>query len=193
MADVLSLPHQVDQPAVNGDGRAAPSRRPVLPRRRPLPGRRAVAGGVLVALAALGLFTSFARAGAAGRQQVVVASHALPAGTRLRAADLSVVAVRLPAAQRAHGFVSVDSLVGRLVVGPVGEGGLIQAASVTQHDDQPPFRQLTVLVDASQLQAVDEGDTVDVLVTIGTGAEARTEVAAGGAQVLRLSRRSGGV
>src|SRR5204863_5475738 len=102
-------------------------RRPTLRTHRGLPARRAIAGGVLVAVAALGLFTAFFRADSAGRDQLVVATHALPAGTRLRANDLQLVPMPVPAAQRARAFRSVDSLVGRLVIGPIGDGELVQS------------------------------------------------------------------
>jgi len=193
MVDTLSPPPQLDGPAATSSRSQSAVRRPTIHTRRGLPSRRAIVGGVLVAIAALGLFTAFLRAGASGRDQVVVAAHALPAGTRLRAADLRLVPMRLPAVQRSKGFGSVDALVGRLVIGPIGEGELVQGSSVIGRDEQPPFRELTVLVDASQLQAVDEGDTVDILVTVGTGDAARTDVAAGGARLTRVSRRSGGV
>jgi Flp pilus assembly protein CpaB len=193
MVDTLSPPPQIDESAAAPSGGDERLRRPVLRTHRGLPARRAIAGGVLVAAAALGLFTAFLRADSAGRDQLVVAAHALPAGTRLSASDLRLVPMRVPSPQRAHAFRSVDGLVGRLVVGPIGDGELVQAASVVGRDEQPPFRQLTVLVDASQLQAVDESDTVDILVTTGTGEAARTEVAAGGARILRISRRGGGV
>src|SRR4051794_26790253 len=88
MVDTLSPPPQIDDavPALSrGDD---PLRRPVLRTHRAVPARRAIAGGVLVAAAALGLFTAFLRASSAGREQLVVASHAIPAGTRLSAGDV---------------------------------------------------------------------------------------------------------
>src|SRR5436305_8421828 len=96
MVDTLSPPPQIDGPAPvpsRGDDRL---RRPVLRTHRALPARRAIAGGVLVAAAALGLFAAFLRAGSAGRDQLVVATHALPAGTRLSASDLRLVPLRVP-------------------------------------------------------------------------------------------------
>src|SRR3954470_14094575 len=130
MVDTLSPPPQIDGPAPvpsRGDERL---RRPVLRTPRGTPARRAIAGGVLVAAAALGLFTAFLRAGSAGRDPLGVGAPALPPRTRLSASDLRLVPMRVPSPQRAHAFRSVDALVGRLVVGPIGDGELVQGASV---------------------------------------------------------------
>ena len=164
--------------------------RRTLHRPHALPGRRAFAGAVLVTVAIVGLFAMFARAESSTGVPVIVAAHDLPAGTRLSSGDLRVITVRVPAETRSHVFRSTDELSGRVLTGRINAGEMIQRSSVIRGGEQPPFRELTVLVDSEQLQAVEEGDTVDVLVTTGTGVTARTDVAAGGARILRIARRS---
>src|SRR3954452_21931128 len=121
MVDTLSPPPQIDESATGPSGGEQRLRRPVLRTHRGLPARRAIAGGVLVAAAALGLFTAFLRADSAGRDQLVVARRAIPAGTRLSASDLRLVPMHVPCPKRGHAFRSLDGFVGRLCVGPIGD------------------------------------------------------------------------
>src|SRR4051794_888532 len=178
--DLESTPTAVSAPAV----------RRTLRRPRALPGRRAFAGALLVTVAVVGLFASFMRAESSTGDPVIVAAHDLAAGTRLSPGDLRVITLRVPAGTRAHAFASPDELSGQVVTARIDGGEVVQRSSVIGAGEKPPFRELTVLVESEQLQAVEEGDTVDVLVTTGTGGAARTEVAAGGARILRVARRS---
>jgi len=152
-----------------------------------------VAGGFLVALAAVGLFAAYAGAANQGRQRVAVARHDLAVGSRLKASDIELVAVQVPRASRTSLFTDPSRLDGRLVIGPVGKGELVQASSVLGRNRTPPFREVTLRVDAPQAQSIAEGDSVDVLVSTGTGQTARTEVVVGGVRVLRLADAARGL
>ena len=79
-----ALPTRGTTPAVDG----GPGRS--LRRRRALPGGRAVAGGFLVALAAVGIFAAYTDATADTRQAYVVARRPLALGQRLSGADFSI-------------------------------------------------------------------------------------------------------
>ena len=171
----------------------APAAPRTITRRRALPGGRAVAGGFLVAVAAVGIFAAYAGTQQHGRAQYVVAAHDLTAGTRLKATDVALVALDLPEAARRHAFRTAADLDGSLVLGPVARGELVQPGSILPAGKTPPFREVTVAVEAAQTRGITEGDTVDVLVTSGTGEATRTEVVAGGVRVLRVGDHSQGI
>jgi Flp pilus assembly protein CpaB len=150
-------------------------------------------GGFLVAVAAVGLFAAYARAADRDRARYVVASHDIGVGSRIAAGDLALEAMRLPKATQRSAFSDPSGVVGRLVVGPLARGELVQAASVLARDRTPPFREVVLRVDAPQVGAVTEGDTVDVLVSTGSAETTTTEVVVGGVRVLRLADRARGI
>jgi Flp pilus assembly protein CpaB len=165
----------------------------IVHRRQALPGSRAVVGGFLVAAAAVGIFAAYAGAQHRGQAQYVVAAHDLAVGTRLKPADLATVTLDLPQSSRGHAFMEAGWLDGSLVIGPVAKGELLQPGSVLAAGKPPPFREVTVAVDAQQVGGVAQGDTVDVLVTTGANESTRTDVVVGGARVLRIGDRPGGI
>src|SRR5687768_12145708 len=78
--------------------RSAPERAVVPPpriiQRRPgLPGTRAVVGGLLMALAAIGVFLAYADASRGPSDPIVITRHAIRVGEVLEATDLRVVIV----------------------------------------------------------------------------------------------------
>src|SRR5688500_3163670 len=79
--------------------RSAPGR--TIDRRRPLPGGRALLGGFLVAVAIVGTFTAYTRSTVTATVDYVVAARDIDAGATLRASDLTVRAMTLPAASSA--------------------------------------------------------------------------------------------
>ena len=174
------------------DGAPSPPPRTIA-RRRALPGGRAVVGGFLVALAAVGIFAAYAGAQRRGVQRYVLAAHDLAVGARLKAGDTTLVAIDLPEQSRAHAYRSAAAVEGSLVIGPVAKGELIQPGSVLAAGRTPPFRELTVSVDGAQARGLSEGDSVDILVTTGSAEATHTDVVVGGARVLRIGDRSGGI
>jgi Flp pilus assembly protein CpaB len=111
-------------------------------------------------------------------------------GQRLHSGDVRLVSMEVPDGQRAHLFDRVADLEGRLVIGPVAKGEVVQSGSLLPPDRTPPFRQLTIPVDAPQAKAVEAGDTVDVLVTTGSAETTRTDVVVGAARILRITAGS---
>jgi Flp pilus assembly protein CpaB len=164
---------------------AAPSSRPIR-RRRSLPGTRAVVGALLVCLAAVGLYVAATSASARGRVHVAVATRDMAPGDRIGPGDVELQLVELPGPTRHRVFASTALLEGDLVIGPVGKGEVIQQATVLSKDRTPPFREVTLQIDAAQAKAVASGDAVDVLLTTGTGDTTRTAVVAAGIRVLRI-------
>lgn len=154
-----------------GNG-ARPLRRP-----RPLPGGRAVVGGLLVALAAVGTFAGYAKATADHRLDYVVASHTLAVGHRITAQDLATAPMDLPPSiADGLAFRDPSRLIGALLVGPVSGGELIQAGDLVADPLASRDRELSFSIKASL--AVDgtlrPGDRVDVLATYGNGPTATT-------------------
>lgn len=169
----------------NGNG-ALPLRR-----RRALPGGRAVAGGFLVALAAVGIFAAYTSATAETRGRYVVARHDLPLGHRLAESDLGTLLADLPPQVGARSYRTAAQLVGAVVVGPVAKGELVQSSDVLSGRDGPLDRQISFPIDSAR--AVDgqlrQGELVDVLATYGTGADGYTVVVVAGARVAGRSQQ----
>ena len=156
-----------------------------------MPGSRAVVGGFLVAVAAVGTFAVAASAGDGRRVAYVVARDDLVVGHRITAADVTTAPIDAPPFVAGRAFRRAADVVGAVVVGPVARGELVQAGSVLR--DAPEGRQVSFPVEAAR--AVDgglqPGESVDILVTYGTGEHAKTAVVARRARVVRI-RRPGG-
>ena len=177
--------------AGNGHGAAPvpPPERP-LPRRRNLPGSRAVVGGFLVATAAVLIFAAYSSATARPRQGYVVAARTLAPGTRLVAADLRITELDVPdPTVRARLFGAVPSLVGASVVTPITAGDLVEASSVVGRGGAPGTREISLQVDRSRAVAgtLKAGEYVDVLGTFGTGADSYTAVLVPHIEVISLT------
>lgn len=153
-------------------------------------------GGLLVALAAVGIFAGYLSATAGHARPTVVATTDLGPGHRLTAADLAVVRLELPGSVAERTYVSPSQLVGAVVLGPVGRGELLQSSDVLAGDAPGgPGREISFAIDAAR--AVDgrlrPGEPVDVLATFGTGADATTTVVATAVRIARRSDPGGGL
>ena len=179
----------------NGNGTTAVVDGPRQPaRRRRLPTGRAVVGGLLVALAALGAFVA-ARGDSGGPSgSYVVMTHDVVAGTKLQANDLRTLSMDLPDGLSQRAFTDVDAVVGRLTTTPLSGGELIQASAVLGGDAADPRYQLSVPVERSRALdgMVARGEKVDVLVTYGSGTDGGTFVVARRAEVLRVDQNEHG-
>jgi len=163
-------------------------------RSRALPGSRAVLGGLLVAVAALGTFAAARGAGATATRSFVVAARDVPAGSVLSPADLTSVAMHLPDASAARAFTDAGPLVGRVTVAPLAKGELVQTSAVVGGDAADERVQLSVPVDRARALdgLLQVGEKVDVLATYGEGADGRTLVVARDAEVRRVDNGSRG-
>ena len=151
------------RPAVERDGARAPR---VIDRRRGLPGGRAVVGGLLMAVAATGVFVAYADATSGPETGVVVAARDLRIGHVISEADLHSVAAELPRSARAATFESPRALVGRVVLGPIAEGELIQASALTGEASTAGHEvAMTLPRDQVAVGRLREGERVDVYVT----------------------------
>lgn len=180
-------------PVENGNG-VAPARPPrQLRRRRNLPGSRAVAGGLLVAAAAVGLFAAYAGMNGGPSHSYVVAARPIAAGTRVEAADLAMEAIDLPPRVRARAFTDPAVLVGATAVTRVEAGELVQPSAVVAKGDAPG-RELSFPVERGHLSAtLEEGERVDLLATFGSGNESFTTMVLQNAQVVSIERAKVGL
>ncbi len=168
MTEVRTERRQVTWPAEEPGART-------ITRRRNLPGGRAVVGGFLVAVAAVGIFAAYTRAAAGPATSYVVAARDVPVGTQLTRDDLHLVPLELPGPQRARAFDDPGVLDGATVIGPVFAGDLIQSSAVVAAE--PGVEQVSFLVSADRAVAgkLRPGERVDVLATYGSGESAYTE------------------
>lgn len=164
-------------------GGAPPPR--VIERRRRLPGGRAVTGGLLMAIAAIGVFVAYADATSAPSVDVVVATRALRIGEMVTADDLRVVQGDLPDAVRRTAFEDPSELIGRVVLGPIGADEVIHGASLTDDRAAAPVHEVAVTLPRDQIAVgrLKPGERVDVFVTT----DERTASVVRGAQVVQIA------
>ena len=174
-----------------------PDRRP----RRPhpagsaRPNGRALVGGLLVTAAAVAVFAAYAGAETGPPLRAVAVRTDLPAGHRLTAADLVAEPVDLPAGTAQSGFVAVDDLVGAITLAPLQADELVQRSAVlTDGRNRPAGHEFSFPVDRERALDGDlrPGETVDLLATYGSGADATTSVLARLATVVKVQANGKG-
>jgi Flp pilus assembly protein CpaB len=163
----------------------------VLTRHRQLPGRRAVVGALLIAVAVVGIFAAYTSSNARPRQLYVVAARDLPAGTRLTDADLSVAALDVPdAGLRKVLFGSGAMLTSRgaTTIAHISAGELIEGSAVVGRAGGPDSREVSIQIDRARAVGgtLKSGEYVDVLGTFGTGADAYTVTMVAQVRVLSI-------
>lgn len=161
--------------------------------RRALPSSRAVVGGFLVGVAAVGLFSAYTSATAEPTTTYVVAARDLAPGDRIDATALRLVAIDLPAQQRARSYDLIEPLVDATVVEPLVEGELLQEGSLVATGAEAGTRSVSFAIEPAQAvnAALQAGERVDVLATFGAGGEACTHLIASGLPIVAVSERSG--
>ncbi len=151
-------------------------------RHRPLPSGRAVVGGLLIALAAVGGFVLSGQDAVDVRVGYMVAASDLPPGHVLEATDVRTELLDLPAelAAAATTAESQLDLIGAVVLGPVGSGELLQRQALT-----PPgvpgqastAVEFSFSIDESSVpRSLRPGEHIAMLSTTGRDNAAVTEV-----------------
>lgn len=151
--------------------------------RGPLLNPRSLLGALLVTASAVGLFVAASDDDGAGREVVVAATDLRP-GQRIDPGDLEIVRVDLPASISTFG--TADELVGRVILGPIASGELVQPAAVSP--DRPITehqREVAVTLPREQVAVgrLKVGDRVDLFVTD----DVRTTAVVQGAPVVHLA------
>lgn len=167
--------------------------RPVR-RRQSLPTGRAVVGGFLVALSALGIFVAYTRVTAEPATRYVVARQDLRVGAQILPGDVALLPMELPRAviDRKVVFTSASGVVGATVLSPVRAGELLQASDLVRKGSGEGDVEVSFAIDAARAVAGElaPGERVDVVTTVGTGPESFSLIVVGDALVLRVDKRS---
>ncbi len=162
-------------------------------RGRALPSGRAVAGGFLVAVAAVLVFAaSLSRVGGTEKRWVVV-THRLGPGTVLGSADLATAPMKLPGRISVDAFARTTPLVGRTLAVPVMAGELLESSLLRPVGRQSVLRPVSVAVDPAGLSGLRPGQPVDVLEIIGDGASTSVSLVVRGASLVATSSSGSGV
>ena len=154
-------------------------------------------GGLLVALAALGVFAAWQGAAGGPTTRYAVAARALRPGEVVAAGDVVLRPADLPAGAAAHAFTDVGAVTGAVVLGPVAQGELVQEASLARPSGTAatPAHELSfsVAADRAVSGTLLPGERIAVLATYGTGAQALTETVVTDALLVDVVARSGGI
>ncbi len=169
-----------------GGGRA-------VTKKSPLPNSRAVVGGLLMAVAALGTFVAYQQSTQTRQTMYLVAGANLGAGHVLQRADLGSVTGNLPSVVAAHSFGDAKLVMGQTLVGPVQRGDLLQQSNLTATAVAPVSFEVPMQVDPGRFPtSLRKGDNVDVLVTMGQGADAKTTVIARAVRIADVGSSNSG-
>jgi hypothetical protein len=161
----------VDAPAPGGVARR------IVDRRMAVPGARAIVGGLLVAVAGVSTFLAWQQASGAAETSYAVAAGRIRPGQSLTAADVRFEPLDLPAGMAAAAFSDAAAIEGRVALGPIGDGELVQLGQVSDPGQASPTAELSFSI--ARDRAVDgrlrSGDLVDVFVTDDAGTTAVAE------------------
>ncbi|MGH8884805.1 MAG: RcpC/CpaB family pilus assembly protein [Egibacteraceae bacterium] len=183
--------------AQSGPGSPEEIARP-LRRRGGLPSGRAVVGGLLVILAAVGVFAAYTQATAAPRTRWVVAKRDVQIGQRITAGDLGLIAIDLPAPMHPRVFAEsgARSLVGAVAIAPIARAELVEASDVRRAEAGlivPEEISFPVSADRAVSGTLQPGERVDVLATYGGQDRSYTLAVVRRALLLRVNRGGGGL
>jgi Flp pilus assembly protein CpaB len=117
-----------------------------------------------------------------------VAARTVTAGAVLHRADLTTVAIDLPRSLAGRTFASPGALEHAVTLGPLAAGELVQSGNVLPRRGTTPRPELSFGIDSERAVAgtLRPGDTIDVLVTYGTGAGSVTQLVSPDASVLAV-------
>lgn len=141
--------------------------RRTVDRRTGLPGGRAIVGGLLVAVAGVCTFVAWRQASGTADRSYAVAARPIHPGEALTADDIHLEPIELPAGMAAAAFTDASGIEGRVALGPIGEGELVQLGQVSDPGTRGPSAEMSFSIAPDR--AVDgrlrSGDLVDVFVT----------------------------
>jgi Flp pilus assembly protein CpaB len=169
----------------------------VVAPRRGLPSGRAVVGGFLVAIAALGTFSAYRGASSGASHRYVVAAHDIAAGTTVQASDLVTTTVDLPDGLAQRAFSQPAAVAGHIALFAVAKDELVQASALADASKAAHRYELSLPIERTRALGgtLVAGELVDVLVTYGSGSDAATLVVARRASVVHIddAKRSSSV
>lgn len=166
---------------------------PTISVRRGLPGSRAVVGGLLVALAAIGTWVAVSGAGRSDHDRYLVAARPIGPGQRIEADDLRWAAIALPDSLRTRAFADDGGILGSVALGPIDAGELIQAGAIAPPAGSPTAREISfsVEIDWAVAGTLRPGDRIDVFATQERTEGATSERVLSDATIRRVATSGG--
>lgn len=189
MTTVTAAAEQTGDEASSGE----PNDRIITPR-RVWPGSRATVGGLLVAVAAIGLFAAFQQAGSAPSTLYLVTTEAVAPGTVLTSDQLGAQRMDLPTQLAARAFTLDDEqlVVGAVTTQAIGSGELLQVSDLRDGAGQSSLARFELSFRVSTDRAVGgslrPGERIKVLATVGTGPSAVTTIVLDEILILEITR-----
>lgn len=164
------------------------SPRTVRPRRG-LPSGRAVIGGFLVALAAVGVFAAYTSVTAPPATSYAVATRDLQPGDQIDAGSVELVPINLPDAQRQRSYDQIDALIDATVIEPLVAGELLQEGSLIATGAEVGTRTVSFPIEPARAvnATLKNGERVDILATFGSGGESCTHLVAGDVPIVAVA------
>ncbi len=137
-----------------------------------------------MAVAAVGVYLAYDRAGDDATTPVVVAASSIRVGEVLEAGDLRTIEVDLPDPAADGTFRGVDAVAGRVALGPIAPGEIVQAGSVTDERAAADLHEVAISLPRAQIAVgrLKQGERVDVFVTY----DDRTTSVVRGAEVVQI-------
>lgn len=162
-----------------------------------MPNGRAVVGGLLIAVAAVGVYVAYTSAGTEATSQLVVAARDLSPGERISVADLERVTVGDLGELSGAFFSTPDELEGAVLLGPVVSGepiqpGAVRLPSEAERASGIEGRRFSLQLPSDRALNGDlaPGEMVDVVVT--SGGPDSTQVVVRNALVVEVEDSSDG-
>ncbi len=167
--------------------------RPVVRRRRPLPGGRAVFGGFLVAVAVVGTVAAQRASTGPPSTSYVVAAGSLPAGRTIGPGDVTARAVDLPRALAQRAYRDPRQVLGRVLAATLADGELLQGSALAQRGPAAGEREVSFSSDPARSlgQRIAPGDLVDLYATSGQAEAGSTTLVVRAARVIDRQGRQG--
>lgn len=158
------------------------------------PTRRAVVGGLLVALAALIAWIAVDAGDRRPGRSIVIATRAIAPGESIDASAVTVRTMSIDASLADHDFSSTSQLVDAVALGPIAEGDAILRSAVLPNPSGERLRQFSFPVDRDRALngELRSGERIDVMATFGSGTDSTTTVIARDALVLRIADQKSG-
>ncbi|CAM8634298.1 pilus_cpaB, Flp pilus assembly protein CpaB [Acidimicrobiia bacterium] len=167
----------------------------LVPRVRPRPNGRSLAGALLVTLAAVGAFWVAGADSAPPTQSVLVARRPLSPGEQLTSSDLEIRKVTILDGFDTHTYSDPAQVIGGAMLAPLGKGELLQRSAVlTDASAKVGALEFSFPIDRERAMngELRPGETIDLLATYGTGIDAVTTVLARNALVRQLDKQNDG-
>jgi len=150
--------------------------------RRTWPGSRATIGGLLVAVAAIGLFAAFQQANSEPDTLYLVATQTIGPGTVLTAEHLGAQRMELPAGLSDRSFDALEEnvVLGSITTETIGKGELLQVSDIRVGTGQSALASFEMSFRIDTDRAVNgglrPGEKVNIVATVGSGSDAPTEI-----------------